>query len=165
MGIDIGLNGGIAIIDKHGVLHLECMPTKKATKGKQLDVTTLSVLFEHFKREYGELCCAVEKQSSAAFAFNGGGRVGTKVIASLFYQVGVVHGLLDNFQIPYIDVRPQDWKKEILEGTKKDKFAAIQYCMKRFPKVSFKRTARCTKAHDGFADATCMALFCKEKFK
>jgi len=165
LGIDIGLSGGLCIIDKFNTPHLFEMPVTKKAKGQTIDIRGLGVLLEHFQREYGEICGAVEKQSSAAFAFKGGGKVGTKVIASLFYQQGVIEGALSVFNIPFIMVRPQDWKKEILEGTKKDKFAAIQYCVNRYPTVSFKRTARCSKIHDGFADATCIALFAKERFK
>ena len=55
-------------------------------------------------------------------------------------------------------VRPQDWKKVVLAGTARDKEAAIQRVMGRYPHVNL-TPGRMRKPHDGIAEAVCIAEF------
>lgn len=73
-------------------------------------------------------------------------------------SVGRLEGILAGLGIPYQTVRPQSWKRVVLEGTAKDKEAAILYVMRRFPDVPLVRGNR-RKAHDGIADSLCMLVF------
>ena len=80
----------------------------------------------------------------------------SKLAAMTFGRhVGRLEGLLLGLQIPFQTVRPQSWKKVVLEGTAKDKDAAILYAMRRFPEVPLVRGNK-RKAHDGIADALCL---------
>lgn len=84
----------------------------------------------------------------------------SKVSAMTFGRaVGRLEGILAGLLIPYQMVRPQTWKADVLKGTAKDKEAAIQYCLRRWPNVPLMRGARVRKAHDGIADALCLLAF------
>lgn len=70
---------------------------------------------------------------------------------------GFILGLLTAFRIPYELVRPQRWKKEF--GCTSDKNTSIEVAKRLFPGVSLKRTERCTKDHDGLAEALLLATY------
>lgn len=72
---------------------------------------------------------------------------------------GYLRGLFVTRDIPMQLVTPQAWKKVILAGTGKDKDAAIAYVRDRHPGVNLLRTRKCTRAHDGMADAACIAEY------
>ena len=74
---------------------------------------------------------------------------------------GFILGLLTAFRIPYELVRPQKWKKEF--SCTKDKNTSIEVAKRLFPGVSLKRTERCTKDHDGLAEALLLAEFCRRR--
>lgn len=70
---------------------------------------------------------------------------------------GFIQGLLWANGIPYELVTPQKWKKEF--GCTKDKNTSIEVAKRLYPKVSFKRTERCTTDSDGMAEALLMATY------
>ena len=83
-------------------------------------------------------------------------------VSSMFSFGGSYHGMLaliEYLEIPHTLVTPQTWKRTILKGTKKDKHAAIEYCKRRWPGVDLLATPRSRKAHDGMADALCIAAY------
>lgn len=71
-------------------------------------------------------------------------------------SVGLVKGMCQSMKIPYEAVMPTIWKKKVLQGTKKDKNAAIDFVRRRYPKVDL-IIGRSKKPHDGIADAVCIA--------
>lgn len=74
---------------------------------------------------------------------------------------GIVIGIVDAMEIPYQLATPQEWKKAVLSGTKKDKNDAIEFTRRRYPEIPL-IPPRCKNPHDGIADATCMAHYAKE---
>jgi crossover junction endodeoxyribonuclease RuvC len=68
---------------------------------------------------------------------------------------GFIIGLLTAFRIPYELVRPQKWKKEF--SCTSDKNTSISVAQRLFPGVDLRRTPKCTKPHDGMAEALLMA--------
>jgi crossover junction endodeoxyribonuclease RuvC len=68
---------------------------------------------------------------------------------------GFILGLLTAFRIPYELVRPQKWKKEF--SCTSDKNTSISVAQRLFPGVDLRRTPKCTKPHDGMAEALLMA--------
>jgi len=72
---------------------------------------------------------------------------------------GSVITAADSTDAERVLVTPQKWKKEILPNTDKDKKAAINYAQSRYPNISLKATPRCKTAHDGLADAVCLAEY------
>lgn len=61
-------------------------------------------------------------------------------------------------------VEPREWKRVVLKGTKRDKQAACAYVAMRYPKIDL-RPGRRRKAHDGIADAVCIAEWGKRHFE
>lgn len=87
-------------------------------------------------------------------------------VTSMFHfgeNYGYIQGLLESNSIPYELVTPQKWKKEF-EVTS-DKNTSIEVCRRLFPNVNLKRTERCRKDDDGFAEATLLAEYCRRKLK
>jgi hypothetical protein len=65
--------------------------------------------------------------------------------------------MLTAFGIPFELVRPQKWKREF--SCTSDKNKSIEVAQRMFPDVSLMRTERCTKPHDGIAEALLMAEY------
>lgn len=74
---------------------------------------------------------------------------------------GFIRGLLTAFDIPYELVRPQKWKKEF--SCTSDKNTSIEVARRLFPSVNLRRTERCKKDDDGFAEALLMAEYCRRR--
>ena len=74
---------------------------------------------------------------------------------------GWLQGMLEALGIPYELVRPARWKKEF--SCTSDKNTSIAGAKRLFPGVDLRRTERCTKDHDGKAEALLMAEYCRRK--
>jgi hypothetical protein len=83
---------------------------------------------------------------------------GLKGLNYLLPQYGQIIGAFNALGITVIQVKPQQWKKLILHGTAKDKIAAIEHVTLRHPAINL-RPGRRRNAHDGMADAVCIAEF------
>ena len=83
-------------------------------------------------------------------------------VTSMFH-LGESYGMLE--ALPQVmgwglvQVQPQRWKGEILAGTTKDKTAAIQWCLGRYPGLDLNVGVRKVINHDGMADAACIAQY------
>ena len=154
IGIDPGLNGGIAWIDICGVNGITDLDsTKLMTTGegkyRELDLSWLVNYFEggvdfDLARIHA---VAIEKVHSMP----------AQGVASTFKfgkGYGQLLGICAALKLPVIDVTPQAWKKKILVGTawKGNKKASIQFVQKRFPELKI------SNSDDGKADALCIAL-------
>lgn len=74
---------------------------------------------------------------------------------------GFILGLLTASCIPYELVRPQKWKKEF--SCTSDKNTSIAVAKRLFPGVDLRRTERCTKDHDGKAEALLLAEYARRR--
>lgn len=74
---------------------------------------------------------------------------------------GFIQGVLKSFGVPYELVRPKKWKKEFSITGEKNR--DIEVCKRLFPDISLRRTERCKKDHDGFADALLMAEYARRR--
>ncbi len=75
---------------------------------------------------------------------------------------GWIQGIFAAYGIPHELIHPQKWKKEF--SVTSDKNTSIDVCKRLFPNVSLKRTDRCKKDHDGFAEALLMAEYARRHF-
>jgi hypothetical protein len=147
IGIDPGLSGGIAAII-NGVPYAWPMPVA----GKELDLAAIRDLI----RSSGPGLAVVEKVGSMP-----GQGLSSTFKFGMGY--GAIQGILTAMDIPIELVTPQRWKGRVLAGTKKDKDAAVAYCRRAFPTVPLV-LPRCRKAHDGMADALCLAEMGRREF-
>jgi len=156
IGIDPGLSGGIALYDtKYNTWIVYVMPVEKKTG---IHVAEIHARFCSYIHDWSDTLAVIEK----VHAMPGQG------VTSMFtfgMGYGKVIGLLETLEIPYLNPTPQQWKKRILEGTTKDKDATIAYVKQRYPAISLLPTQRCTKPHDGMADAICLCEYGMKEVK
>lgn len=142
IGIDPGLYGAVALLDEDGdILGVHPMPIHLGGTGKdEIDSAELDFLLG-----VSPILVVIEKV----------GPVRGAAAQSTFTFGRVFEALITTCKINdyrYELVTPQDWKKGILNGTKKDKEAALAWCARRFPKEDL-------QGDDGKADALCLAEY------
>ena len=141
---DPGMKGGLAILDTtSGIALAAPMPTI----GKEIDYRKIH---EAFTTSTPDLI-VIEK----VHAMPGQG------VTSMFnfgLGYGALVALATVSTARVVLVTPQMWKKHVLAGTSKDKDAAIQFCNHTYPTVNL-ILPRCRNAHDGMADAICLAHY------
>ena len=127
LGIDPGLDGGIAIISGSHIELLETIPTEKKTGfiKRQVDAQKLSNIL----RVYPISVCYLEKVASRP-----GQGVGS--VFSFGDTYGAIRGVLGALGIPTYYVLPQTWKKALIISSKEDSLKASKDL---FPSVSFKK--------------------------
>src|SRR4051812_10470023 len=160
VGIDPGLDGGIAMIYPDGNVDARVAPVASAAKsGKRVfDRGTMWAIL----RATTPAFAAIEKVSAAPMH---GRQQGTTSMFSFGVGFGLWLGMLEALGIEYVEADPRRWKKAVLGGTKKDKAAATWYAQKVFPGVSLLATPRCRVPHDGIADALCLAEYARREHR
>lgn len=145
IGIDPGKSGALAILEFIGE-----------------DIQNVSVFqFDEkiYSKELRDIsdcpsCCCLERV----------GAMPKQGVSSMFHfgeNYGFIQGLLTAYCIPYELVTPNKWKKEFqVTG---DKNSSIDVCKRLFPNVSLRRTDRCRKDDDGYAEALLMAEYARRK--
>jgi crossover junction endodeoxyribonuclease RuvC len=127
LGIDPGLDGGIAIIDGSHIELLETIPTEKKTGfiKRQVDAQKLSNIL----RVYPDLVCYLEGVASRPGQ-------GVASVFSFGDTYGAIRGVLGALNIPVYTVSPSKWKKALEVSSKEDSLKASKDL---FPLVSFKK--------------------------
>ena len=146
IGIDPGKKGAMAIINGIGDVFVypfdEQVYRNVLSDYQKVGSNTLAICcLEHVSARPGNGCVSM-------FGFG--------------ENFGFIQGLLTAFEIPYELVRPAKWKKEF--SVTADKNTSIEVCHRLFPNVSLKRTERCKKDDDGFAEATLLAEYARRHF-
>lgn len=140
-GIDVGKNGGYAIITNQRI-EVWRMP----------DIHVLADKLD-FENKSGPFHVFIEK----AQAFRGQGVTGMFNYGAHF---GQLLGLLVAFNIPHTLVPPQTWTKKLHVGTKSvdAKKRSLEACQRLFPGVNLIPEG-CRKPHDGIVDALLIAEY------
>lgn len=149
MAVDLGVKGAITLFDKFtSILVAFEMPKIAITKTRfEVDLKKLNNLI----KDSLPIKLAVIEQPPI-IPING-----KIAIASLFKQFGELRGLLIAYNVPFLQPDPKVWKAEILKGTLKNKEAAINYVLRKYPNFSLPTLGpRSKKYHDGIADACCL---------
>lgn len=141
IGIDPGKSGAIAVIDHEGRVCRTCV-------------------FDEREYRIALMECSDTPGSKAVLehvgAMPGQGSVSMFNFGSNF---GFIRGLLTAYEIPYELVRPQKWKR--MFSCTSDKNTSVDVAQRLFPDVDLRRTPRCSKPHDGIAEALLMAEYCR----
>lgn len=148
IGIDPGLQGGIALITPTGA-SARITPT---IGGKEFDIQAMRLILTVLT---GELHATIENQ----IALPGQGLSSTLQTGKGF---GIWLGLLAGLGIPYRVVAARAWQQKLFTGVKgtldtKEKSETV--AKRLFPQVDFRRSERATKAHDGLTDAILIAEY------
>jgi hypothetical protein len=159
LGIDLGLDGGLAFFDGDCVpVHLCNMPIRFDPHGKK-DIYVIEMkkiiteVLQMQSEPFITLACLEwvhsfgNERRSSIFSFGRG--------------TGKVQALLELMDIKRIEVLPTKWKDEILFGTDKTKEAAIGYSIGRWPQVEtvMRKTNKKLSYYDGMADALCLGEY------
>lgn len=147
LGIDPGADGGFAVLGNGPApVIADVFPTL----GAGIDWATWSTRLGH----YGVTVAVVEKVHSMPGQ-------GVRSMFSMGHNLGMIEGILIARHIPYLLVAPQTWKRVILRDSDRDKAAAIAFCRRAWPDTDLRRSERARLAHDGKADALCIAEYCR----
>lgn len=162
IGIDVGREGAISLLslEDNKYILFEPLPYND----KELDLFGLKTLLMNFKKAaesadgqiikaFLEKAQPMPKQAvSGAFRYARGAGI---IEASLFY-----------LEIPYTDIRPHVWTKELhqgISGNLDSKAKSKIICQRLFPTLDLRKTDRCRNAHEGFIDAILIAEYGRRK--
>lgn len=83
---------------------------------------------------------------------------GCKGNFKLGWSLGRIQQIVETCTVMHQLVKPQQWQKEYgISNKDKSKSQSIAVAKRLFPKTDLRRTERCAKDHDGFADALLIA--------
>ena len=117
LGIDPGLDGGLAILSGSHIELLETIPTEKKTGfiKRQVDAQKLSNIL----RVYPDIICYLEGVASRPGQ-------GVASVFSFGDTYGAIRGVLGALNIPVYTVTPSKWKKALSVSNKEDSLKAIK---------------------------------------
>jgi crossover junction endodeoxyribonuclease RuvC len=159
VGIDPGVSGAIGFIG-NGLVWVNDMPTvttevsrkgKSSAKRRVIDPSGLAALLGHL-----DIKLVVLEKVPPFVAVGGVSKMGSATSFQLGRGFGLCEGVLAALKLPYRLVPPQTWKKLMLDGSSKDKGAALLVARRMFPSTSLTR-----KSDDGRAEALLMAQYAK----
>ena len=146
VGIDPGKEGGVCVMRSGQVVRAEPLPLA----GKLVDVPVLADMV-------GICHGMVLTPALVALEFQQAmPQDGAQSLNYLLPQYGQILGACMAWGWPVRTPKPREWKGVILKGTARDKRAAIDYVRMLHPNVDL-QPGRKRKAHDGIADAVCIA--------
>ena len=155
IGIDCGLSGGVAAIDGSlNVLALVDTPVVK-TKGRTLyNVAAMADVLRRIAL-MGDATAVLETQQARPGQ-------GVSSMFSIGRGFGVWEGLLTALMIPFQEVHPATWTRQVLNGAPGEgKARCIGWVMRMFPSVEITPPG-CRKPRDGRADALALAYYGKK---
>jgi crossover junction endodeoxyribonuclease RuvC len=117
LGIDPGLDGGIAVVDTgRRILALHPMPSSSRivsrTRRRFYDTFEFTKLLRELKEEFKLVCAAVERVSASP-------QMGVTSAFSFGLGYGIIHGALEALDIKVIPVEPTVWKRKMATGANK----------------------------------------------
>jgi hypothetical protein len=154
IGIDPGLDGGIAVLMTGCPPEVIAMPTL-GTGRRELDVSRIRERIRSFKIWCGGVYVAIERQQSMP----------KQGIASTFRigeNYGLIVGICVGLGVRYAIVPARAWQKVMLDGVSRKldtKAASVIVAKRKFPEVSLRPTDRCRKDHHGMSDALLIAAY------
>ena len=179
IGIDIGLTGGIVVLDDNSKIRYKlAMDEGLITADDTPDVKKIYAIIKHFKN-LGDVHIILER-------FAGFHGISKKGVASLERQGGKIYGMVELMGFPYTASLPKNWQKIICGDTKqydkttyvdtgrkdedgkKIKQKKIKKDTKRialvtvnrlYPSEKWLRNKSCRTPHDGMIDACLLALY------
>lgn len=159
IGIDVGIGGGLAALSDK-IQMAAPMPIFEGTKGgspSKIDIMGVKYWVENAIKAH--------QMSGGApvvpvFVIEIQRAMPKQGVTSMFH-LGESYGLLQGLPLalgwPLKLVQPKAWKAVVLNGTPKDKTAAIEFVRAKFPKIDLNVGVRKVIYHDGMADAVCIA--------
>jgi crossover junction endodeoxyribonuclease RuvC len=153
LGIDPGLDGGVALVTKDMSAIYEPLVSIDVKKGRILDIAWLRDWLR-IRKENGLSMALLEFVAA---------RPGQGVSSTFKFgrTYGQIEGLLVALEIPYQLVTPQQWTKEMHSGVEAgdSKAKSLIAVQRLFPGLNLRATPRSTTAHLGIVDALLIAAY------
>ena len=179
IGIDGGLQGGIAVITKNHTFgtiiptySVEVKGKRGWTKRKRYDLPMLRRFFvcyacyvdECHNQEYDVTQCHVTLEEAFPMPAQG---IVSQYSVGLGY--GIFQGLLTGLGMNYVTVHPKKWQSEFKIRTNEEngstKDQALAVCEELFPNVNLLASERSTIPHKGIVDAFLIAEYGKRQME
>ena len=156
IGIDPGLDGGVAILETDENPQVFVMPVKPTGKGREVNVNT--IVCEGWLHSVTGV--VIERQQCYP-------KQGGKSNYTIGYNYGKLIALLEAEAVPFEVVAPKEWQREFgISGAKGDtKKQAALVAARLFPCVELRATERCRVPHSGKVDALLIAEYGRRKLK
>ncbi len=151
IGIDPGFTGAIAVLDCDGFcIELKDTPTREEPyKDKTRPVLYPAKIISLLAPYLGDSCVILEDVTARP-------KQGVVSMFRFGHGLGVWEGILSALAIPYIKVRPVDWKNYFGFKKEKKKIETLAYTRNKFPILyPYLRLSK----HHNRADALCLALY------
>jgi crossover junction endodeoxyribonuclease RuvC len=145
LGIDPGLDGGLAAIQPEG-LRLAVMPVVAVGTKREIDEQALvaEILRHRPERVFLERVQAMPRQGVVSMFNFGTGW-------------GLVRGICAGLGLPYELVRPQEWQRMMLAGQPKGSEYLV--ASRLWPNAEWRASDRARKPHGGLVDAALIAEY------
>lgn len=158
IGIDPGLSGGLAITNKTGTIAVFPMPVLDIGGKKEINIKSLSNWFK--SNAYGCKMVGVEIQHAMP-------KQGVTSMFKIGKGYGIIIGILNALDIPFTEIRANEWQKEMFKGQPKGntKDLSKKIAQQLYPTIVFKATSKCTNIHDGMTDSALIATYIKMKYQ
>jgi|GEM_PF-663418 len=155
IGIDPGLDGGMAVLSEKNVNFPATVYKTPIIGGKEYDIQAMREMLDMVIVTSTRIFTVIENQISMP----GQGLTSTLQTGKGF---GIWLGLLAGLGIPYQIVGAKQWQSKLFTGVKTtlDTKAKSEIIAKRlFPGVDFRKSDRSRVANDGLTDAILMAEY------
>lgn len=146
IGIDPGLDGGVAVVGGEGNLVMDT-PVLLTGKKREYDIVGMSKLISGMLLPGVLTVAAIERVHSMP-------KQGVASCFTFGKGFGLWLGILSALRIPYDLVDPRTWKKDMMNGMGKEKDAARLRAIQLFPEL---HGALKLKKNDGRAEALLIA--------
>ena len=133
-------------------------------------VLLMSIFNKHEYRRIVSYCVELNVTYAVVEQVHAMPSQGVTSMFSFGENYGWIKGLLDAFEVPFVTIPPQNWKKQYdlisPKGTDKKviKQRSIECAKTLFPDTSLLASARCKVESDGLAEGLLIANFCRRNF-
>lgn len=151
LGIDGGLDGGLALVEDGKIIECLIAPTVTVKDSKrEYNVDAIVALLEQLEPDHVFL----EKAQSMPGQ-------GVSSMFSIGLGYGMYRGVLVALRIPHTLVHSKTWQKMMFQDLPKTDTKAMSHivCMRLWPGRFWLATPKCRKAHDGMTDAAMIAAY------
>lgn len=132
IGIDPGMKGAVVVLGHNYEPQVIDTPTTIVKSGKRKKEYYIESEMANIMRKFSGITHNVVVAIEKSRPMQGQGVVS-------MYSTGLGYGLwlgiLSAFKIPYVEISPQAWKKEMMKGMGKEKAASCYRAQQLFPEV------------------------------
>lgn len=171
VGIDVGKNGGIAVLYPEGEVSVQATPTVGPTTAKEIDKQAIKKFFHSLVDNGVEIVVVVEDVHSI---------FGTSAKSNFQFgrSLGIIEGIVEALELSYYKITPKVWQALCFQGvpeirkpsktakgrgTLETKPMALIAAQRLYPQVDLRKSNKAEKPHDGIVDALLMAHYAKLK--